>query len=193
MLTSVGDVPDELILPILNRCTPEQLLERRLPTAGMWQRHCERLGLREEEREHNGRKISWKQVWKNEQRRIEERKEQVGLRLRKSKKHRATKHISAAPRTRAAFTFGKRTGAGPVFAPPPATARARCAPFYTRFLSQRPKYGRSCTLQAISLVALILFFLFFFSSISIYLSPSPFPLFVFFVFTLVIAIVIVIF
>ncbi len=84
--------------------------ERRLPTTGMWQRHCEvppfwrmhcsssaanrvcvcvcfrmapqRLGLREEEREHNGRKISWKQVWKNEQRRIEERKEQVGLRLR---------------------------------------------------------------------------------------------------------------
>jgi hypothetical protein len=42
----------------------------------------QRLGLREEEREHNGRKISWKQVWKNEQRRIEERKEQVGLRLR---------------------------------------------------------------------------------------------------------------
>jgi hypothetical protein len=42
----------------------------------------QRLGLREEEREQNGRKISWKQVWKNEQRRIEERKEQVGLRLR---------------------------------------------------------------------------------------------------------------
>lgn len=31
MLTSVGDVPDELILPILNRCTPEQLLVH-LPT-----------------------------------------------------------------------------------------------------------------------------------------------------------------
>jgi hypothetical protein len=28
LLTSVGDVPDELILPVLARCTPEQLMVR---------------------------------------------------------------------------------------------------------------------------------------------------------------------
>jgi len=92
MLDSVGDVPDELLVSILNWCAPGQLKrledssKQKLDTANMWKRHCEKdYGSTEEDRKRHsqerGKNVTWRALWFVERQRLAQKKEKVCAKL----------------------------------------------------------------------------------------------------------------
>ncbi|KAL6076412.1 Elongin-A [Balamuthia mandrillaris] len=83
-LQCVGDVPNDLLSPILRKCNAQQLWriesasKRDLNTEHLWKRHCESLGVNGKEE-----KESWKQTWSKEMKRQAEKQKNLGSKLRK--------------------------------------------------------------------------------------------------------------